>query len=162
MTGTIGREEVYRDLLAFNLLDAGYDVAIEHPLPFGYADVRSHDRLIEVEFMRTWRHGVRQALGYAWQEEDMVPAIAIIGRMLPQQAITIQAATSNLLDLLLLDGCQWHTVESAAEADREWIPASPDEVIAFLSDRNPDHIIPTGGFRLPQTAGWYSNVTVRP
>lgn len=159
--GQIGREEVYRDLLAFNLLDAGYDVSIEHRLPFGYADVKAHDRLIEVEFLRTWRHGVRQALGYAWQEEDAIPAIAIIGRLLPDQAVAIHASTTDFLDLLLLEGCQWHTVRSAGEARHEWIPASPDAVVDYLADRNPDQLVPAGGFHLPRTGAWYSSRSVR-
>lgn len=98
------------------------------------------------------------------QEEDAVPAIAIVGRLLPEQAVAIQAQTVDYLDLFLLHGCQWHTVTSAGDAKHEWIPASPEEVLAHLAQRNPDLIsseLP-GDFRLPRRPDWYANRAVRP
>lgn len=113
----------YRDTLA-----AQVDGEIEVILPFGRADVLSATHIFEVEPMRTWRHGVTQALQYASQ----VPqdgALALYGdpQNLPAVFKEVQRLTDPRLELWWFTGEEFEKVETEADLRR----------VVQLGDRTP-------------------------
>lgn len=66
-------EHLLRDDLARHL-----DGCTEARVPYGRADVATETHVIEVEPLRSWRHGIRQALAYAAQC-DLAPGLALFG-----------------------------------------------------------------------------------
>lgn len=66
-------EHQLRDDLARHL-----DGCTEARLPYGRADVATETHVIEVEPLKSWRHGIRQALAYAAQCE-LAPGLALFG-----------------------------------------------------------------------------------
>src|SRR5487761_1268337 len=74
--GTAGgqlEEHRLRDKLAAQL--HGITEAV---LPYGRADVLTASAVFEVEPVKNWRHGVRQALAYSAQT-NLPPAVALFG-----------------------------------------------------------------------------------
>lgn len=52
----------------------------EAVLPYGRPDVLTASQVIEVEPLKSWRHGVRQVLAYS-QQTDLPPVLALFGRI---------------------------------------------------------------------------------
>lgn len=67
------RESVVRDHFA-----AMHPGVVEYRVPLGKVDVRTTLYAVEVEPIRTWREGCRQAMAYAWQTE-LSAAVALYG-----------------------------------------------------------------------------------
>lgn len=72
-SGCVLLEHRLRDDLARQL-----DGCTEPKLPYGRADIATETHAIEVEPLKSWRHGIRQALAYAAQC-DLAPGLALFG-----------------------------------------------------------------------------------
>lgn len=125
-------ESHYRDLFA-----AQYDGEIEVRVPFGRVDVvafislGSKDRwgsepalgalAIEVEPIKTWQHGVRQALAYAMQLSEArkpykyKPAVALYGEMSASVLKRIKRQTRRLCEVFIYQGDRWQHMNEVGE-----------------------------------------------
>lgn len=118
------RESHYRDLLAAHV--AG---RIEVTIPLGgRADVMTETDVWEVEPLGSWKHGLRQAIGYA-ALSGLRGNVAVYGRLSADAAAdlfeTLRAAPVDVR-LWIFDGVRgWELVGSSTAARREWRLAGP-------------------------------------
>jgi hypothetical protein len=116
------RESVVRDHFAARYAHP----RIEHKTEFGRIDVVVDGMAVEVEPVRRWRHGVRQAFAYS-KETGLAPALALYGDVDARLSWEIYRLVGRRLALFMLHRRRWYRVASFEQADRAWA-APPDDL----------------------------------
>lgn len=104
-------EHLLRDELAFQL-----DGITEAALPYGRADVLTSTTAFEVEPLRSWKTGARQALAYAVQT-GCEPGLAIFGTASPPEVLRLYLKLRDErppIQFWSWNGCKWVHITSRA------------------------------------------------
>lgn len=109
LSGVSCFEHLLRDQLARRIRGA-----TEVSLPYGSADVMTERMVFEVEALSSWRHGVRQVLGYSAQT-GLPPALALFGAAHRDDVLKLYLKLRDGTPRIVLwwhTGQVWHEIRS--------------------------------------------------
>jgi hypothetical protein len=123
LAGGVLLEHRLRDKLAKRI-----NGVTEATLGYGRADVLTAETVFEVEPMMAWRHGVRQALGYAAMT-GCKPAVGLFGKASADQVLRIYTKLRDgkpPIELWWWSGMQWNRITNRRQCRAQWGESSPE------------------------------------